>query len=156
MLQDDTSLLTFQMKNKNVGTFPLCDYALQNKFGLDFEETDHDYAQISCYTNLSQFKTSVMEYIAGFSVRMAMKLLKCEECLDAISEQSQDSNYLLVKAKDKGGLFHVSRSTRIVCKTTEQAIQTIVKTTEGLVTFKNGLSAAITSSVLKTIHESFP
>ena len=97
-----------------------------------------------------------MEYIAGFCVKMAMKLLKCETCLDAISEQNQPSNYLLVNAKDRGGLFHVSRSTRMVCKITEQAIQTVVKTTEGLVTFKNGLSAAITSSVLKTVHGCYP
>jgi hypothetical protein len=156
ILQDDTSILTFQMQNKNVGTFSLWDFALQKQFGLDFEQTDHDYTQVSCYPILSEFKTSVMEYIAGYSIKMTMKLLKCETCFDVITEQSRDSNYLLVRAKDKGGLIYVSRSTRIVCKTTEQAIQTIVKTTEGLVTFKNGLSAAITSSVLKTIHESFP
>jgi hypothetical protein len=156
LLQDDTSLLTFQMKNKNVGTYPLCDFALQKKFGLDFDQTDHDYTQVSRYPILSEFQTSVMEYISGFSVRMAMKLLKCENCLDAVSEQHQPSNYLLVNEKDRGGLIHVSRSTRIVCKTKEQAIQTVVKTTEGLVTFKNGLSAAITSSVLKTIHDSYP
>ncbi len=157
ILQDDTSLLTFTTKSQqNLNQQSLCDFDLQKKFGLAYEETDHDYIQISCFPLLSEFQTSVLEYISGFSVRMAAKLLHCESCLEAIFEPNPNSGYKLVMSKDKGGLIHVSPSVRIVAKVTEQALQTVMKTTAGLVTFKNDLSAAVTTFVLKTVMEQYP
>jgi len=157
ILQDDTSLLTFTTKSQQkLNQQSLCDFDLQKKFGLAFEETDHDYVQISCFPLLSEYQTSVLEYISGFAVRMAAKLLHCEACLEAIFEPNPNSGYKLVMSKDKGGLIHVSQSVRIVAKVTEQALQTVMKTTAGMVTFKNDLSAAITTFVLKTVMEQYP
>ena len=151
ILQDDTSLLVFT-KSKNLQKKEnLCEYSLQKKFGLIFEETDHDYCHVSCFPDLSEFQSAVLEYIAGYSVRMANKLINCELCLEAISERLQNSGYKLVETKDRGGLIHVNPSVKVICEMTEQFLQTVLKTTEGPVTFKTGLTAAITSSVLKNV-----
>ena len=157
-------MLSFKIKTEKVDSQTLCDYslrqdsgdeALQKNFGLSNDESDHDYTQVSCYPNLSEFQSSVMEYIAGFAVKMASRKITCKICLDTICEQNKHLGYELVHTKDRGGLLHVSPSVRIVCKTTEQAIRTVMKTTQGIVPFKNGLCTAITSSVLKSIHENF-
>lgn len=162
LLQDDTSLLSFQIKKEKVDSQTLCDYSLQQtsgdenlqkNFGLAFEETDHDYAHISRFPILSEFQDSVVEYISGYTVRMASRRISCKVCLAKIVEQNCAMDYKLVKGKDRGGLIYVSASVKIVCKLTEQAIRTVMKTTSGIVPFKNGLCTAITTSVLKSVHD---
>jgi hypothetical protein len=158
LIQDDTSLLTFQKSKDIVTSQNVCDFSLQKKFGLAFEETDHDYAHVSCFPLLSDFQSSVVEYVSGFAVRMASKLIKCDECLEALNEQNFGANYLLVHKKDEGGLIHVSPSVRVTCEVTEQAIRVITKSaqhTPGGVTFKSDICAAITSSVMKNVLEKF-
>ena len=163
-MQDDTSILSFQIKAEKVDSQTLCDYslrqdsgdeALQKNFGLASEEADHDYVQVTLFPALTEFQSSVMEYIAGFVVKMATKRITCKVCQDTIQEQNHQLGYKLVEAKDRGGLLHVSPSVRIICKTTEQAIRTVMKMSQGIVPFQNGLCTAITSSVLKSIHENF-
>ena len=158
LLQDDTSLLTFQKSKDIVTSQNVCDFSLQKKFGLAYEETDHDYAHVSCFPLLSEFQSSIVEYVSGFAVRMASKLVKCDECLEALQEQNFGANYLLVQKKDKGGLIHVSPSVHVTCEVTEQAIRVITKSaqhTPGGVTFKSDICAAITSSVMKNVVEKF-
>jgi hypothetical protein len=156
MVQDDTSLLSFCNSQKCNQTQTLSDFSLQKKFGLAYDQTDHDYAHISCFPVLSEFQSSILEYICGYVVRMASKLLHCMICLDAIHEHNTGYGYGLVLFKDRGGLIHVSPSVRVVCEVTEQAIQTVIRSTPGIVTYKEGLTAAITSSVLKNTLEKFP
>ncbi len=156
LLQDDTTLLTFQKSNKSPNQEQFNDFATQKKFGLSFDETDHDYAQVSSFPELSEFQSSVIEYIAGYTVRMAEKIIKCETCLSTVKEQKSDSAYALVRTKDKGGLIYSSYSVVVVCKTTEQALKTVLKTTAGIVTFKNDLCLAITSKVLQNVLERYP
>jgi hypothetical protein len=157
-------MLSFKIKTEKVDSQTMCDYslqqdsgdeALQKNFGLANEETEHDYSQITRFPVLSEFQSSVMEYISGFAVKMASKKISCKVCLETICEQNPHLGYKLVHAKDRGGLLHVSPSVRIICKTTEQAIRTVIKTTQGIVPFQNGLCTAITTSVLKSIHENF-
>jgi hypothetical protein len=73
-----------------------------------------------------------------------------------VKEQKSDSAYALVRTKDKGGLIYSSYSVVVVCKTTEQALKTVLKTTAGIVTFKNDLCLAITSKVLQNVLERYP
>ncbi len=155
LLLDDTSLLAFQNPKQRVTDQSLCDFSLQKKFGLSNEETDHDYAQISCFPVLSEFDSAVMEYISGYTCRMVSKTLKCETCLGALFEVNEDSGYLLVNFKDRGGLIHSCPSVKVVCEMTEQALQTVLKTTPGVVPLKNGLCVAITTSVLKNVLEKY-
>ncbi len=156
LLQDDTTLLTFQKMNKSPSQEQFNDFATQKKFGLAFDDTDHDYAQLSSFPELSEFQSSVIEYISGYTVRMAERIIKCETCLSTVREQKSDSGYALVRTKNKGGLIHSSCSVVVVCKTTEQALKTVLKTTIGIVTFKNDLCLAVTSKVLQNVLERYP
>jgi hypothetical protein len=157
LLQDDTTLLSFRNLNQSTTTKQedFNDFSTQKKFGLAFEETDHDYAQISSFPEVSEFQSSVIEYVSGFTVRMAQKVLKCETCLEAIQTQESASQYGLVLTKDKGGLIHANSSVVAVCKTTEQSIRTAMKMTEGIVPFKSNFSLAITSKVLQNVIERY-
>jgi hypothetical protein len=156
LLQDDTTLLSFQSLNQSaVKPEDFNDFSTQKKFGLAFEDTDHDYAQISSFPEVSEFQTSVIEYISGFTVRMATKILKCENCLEATQAQEFASDYGLVQKKDKGGLIHANSSVVAICKTTEQSISAAIKMTDGLVPFKKNFSLAITSKVLQNVVERY-
>jgi hypothetical protein len=107
------------------------DFAAQKKCGLEFEENDHDYTHITSFPELSEFQSSVIEYIAGYSVRMARKVIKCETCQETVTEKNSDSSYDLVKIKDNGGHNYASCSVVAVCKTTEQLLKTVLKVTNG-------------------------
>jgi hypothetical protein len=98
----------------------------------------------------------VIEYIAGYTVRMARKIIKCETCQETVTEKNSDSSNDLVKIKDNGGLIYASHSVVAVCKTTEQVLKTVLKVTYGPVPFKNNLCLAVTSKVLYNILQCYP
>ncbi len=125
------------------------DFATQKKFGLEFEENDHDYTHITSFPELSDFQSSVIEYVAGYTVRMARKVIKCETCQETVTEKNSDSSYDLVKIKDNGGHNYASCSVVAVCKTTEQVLKTVLKVTNRPVLFKNNLCLAVNSKVLQ-------
>jgi len=98
----------------------------------------------------------VIEYVAGYTVRMARKVIKCETCQETVTEKNSDSSYDLVKIKDNGGHNYASCSVVAVCKTTEQVLKTVLKVTNGPVPFKNNLCLAVTSKVLQNCLQRYP
>jgi hypothetical protein len=72
---------------------------LTKKYDLIVKESDHDYHEVSNLPVNSEFQNAVMEYVGGFAVRMASKKIKCEICVDTISQNHKNERYELVHAK---------------------------------------------------------
>ena len=72
---------------------------------------------------MSEFQSAVIEYISGYCVKMAVKSIKCHECIKAVTEETNQKNYKLVNRKDGGGLIHVNASVRAVCEITEKLLK---------------------------------
>ena len=124
IVQDDTSILQIspekvQSKAKSTKN----EICLEKKYSLLFENDEHDYSIVSHLPALSEFQTAVLEYIAGFTVKMAIKLLKCCTCAIAVLEPCDHSKFKLVSMKDRGGLIHVNENVKVVCEMAELTIQ---------------------------------
>ncbi len=150
--QDDTSILHFKQEKQKKLPIVQNDFSLERKYGLAVKDDEHDYSLISYLPVLTEFQSSVVDYISGFTVRMALKLLNCTTCAIAILEPSSDE-LPLVKRKDRGGLLHVSENVRIICKTAETTVQKMLKISLGKLPSTENLSFALTSSVLKNVFE---
>jgi hypothetical protein len=152
IVQDDTSILHFKEEKQKRLPVIQNDFSLERKYGLTFKDDEHDYSVISYLPVLTEFQSSVVEYISGFTVRMALKLLNCTTCAIAILEPSTDE-LPLVKRKDRGGLLHVCENVRIVCKTAETVVQKMLKISLGKLPSTKNLSTSLTTSVLKNVFE---
>jgi hypothetical protein len=104
---------------------------------------------------LSKFQTAVLEYIAGFTVKMAIKLLKCCTCAIAVLEPSDNSKFKLVSMKDRGGLIHVNKNVKVVCKMAELTIQKMIIMSGGKLRFEKEISSSLSSTVLKNVLEKY-
>jgi hypothetical protein len=104
---------------------------------------------------LSEYQSSVLEYIAGYCIRMAKKSVRCEDCLTALHQLPDSKDYLLVNKKDRGGLLHVGPSVQVICKETERAIQKMTKLSKGIVPTEKNIMFALTSTVLKQVMSNY-
>ena len=157
IIQDDTSILTFQQVRTDTKTkldiHSDCDYLLQQKYGLDVTNSDHDYSILSRWPAISEFQNAVLEYISGYCVKMAEKLLSCNQCRKAVLEETNNKHYSLVNAKDRGGLIHVNSSVKAVCQATEKTLKKVLLINQKVVPTEKNLTSALTSSVLKQVLE---
>ncbi|KAM7286096.1 THAP domain-containing 9 [Ixodes scapularis] len=127
-VQDATSILHVSTKaahrdgTNHEGT--LEDYAVARRFGLVISprEEDHDYVYIPNATTLSLYVENVVEYIAGYVVRMLRKKVACPNCLAALQEQSETGGQLL-RRKNRGGLLVPSSSVQAICKSAEKCVR---------------------------------
>ena len=71
----------------------------------------------------SEFKSGVLEYIAGYvGFKLAQKI-DCQECLMLLkSEEKTPAIRSLISAKDKGGLFKPKNDLAKVCEVSEKII----------------------------------
>ncbi len=155
IVQDDTSVLVFQKKNLKTFQSTQNDFSLQRKYGLSFKDDEHDYSLISHLPILSDFQEAVLEYIAGFAVKMVLKLLTCSTCLFAILEPNNNSTSKLLAVKDRGGLLRVGENVKAVCETAEKTIQKMMKISLGKIPFEKDISVGLTSSVLENVIEKY-
>ena len=129
--------------------------SFEKKYGLLFKDDEHDYSIISLLPTLSEFQTSVLEYIAGFVQKMTIKQMKCCTCAFALLEPTDNSNLKLVSFKDRGGLIHVNENVKVVCETAELTVQKMIKISVGKLPFAKDISTALASSVLKNVLEKY-
>lgn len=89
---------------------------------LKTHHTDHDYfphTQLSFST--TEYKDEVINYIAGCVLRKAKKLLRCIECIDALTAKTQ-TGCNLIDIKNRDSLFYPSKDLIYICKKVETAI----------------------------------
>lgn len=87
-------------------------------------QTDHDYADIPNQPIISQYKTAVIAYIAGYVVRMVKSKISCCDCQLALTgETGDDLGGQFMIMKNRGGLVKASRSVLMVCEATEKCFQ---------------------------------
>ncbi len=155
LIQDETSILSFHFEKKKKSQSISTESALFEKYDLIVDPCDHDYCQIANLPIVTEFQTAVMEYIAGYAVKMASKCIKCDHCVASIHENHPNTNYALVHAKDRGGLLHVSPSVRAVCQMAEMGVQKILKTSQNSLPREHGILEAIASSVMKNVLDKY-
>ena len=123
----------------------------QSSKSLQPLKTDHDYSILSHWPILSEYQSSVIEYIAGFCVKMSMKLIKCNVCLQAVTEETNNKKYQLVNRKDRGGLIHANSSVRVVCQETEKAVKKLFILCDGQIPTIKDIKLLVTTSVLQQV-----
>ena len=82
---------------------------------------------------------------------MAVKSIKCHECIKAVTEETNQKNYKLVNRKDRGGLIHVNASVRAVCEITEKTVKKILLVTPANVPTLKDIKFVVTASVLQNV-----
>ncbi len=72
------------------------------------------------------FINNIVVHVAGYVCSRLCNSLKCARCISFLfpsSEEQHDSEYLLLDAKNNGGLFIPSRSVINICKEAEKVIR---------------------------------
>ena len=153
IVDDDSFLLPItSQRSKKVNGLDNADLKQkQNDFGLLPFETDHNYTLLSQWPSLSEFQSAVIEYISVYCVKMAVKSIKCHECIKAVTEETNQKNYKLVNRKDRGGLIHVNASVRAVCEITEKTVKKILLVTPANVPTLKDIKFVVTASVLQNV-----
>ena len=152
--QDSTTILHVSSHlNKVRDSSDTDDLHLIRKYDLSVRRptaTDHDYADIPNFSELSTYKMAVIPYIAGYTVRMVRRQLKCEECAEALTTGELMKGSFLEK-KDRGGLVRPAPDVIKVCETAERCLQRLLKVTSGNLPQSHGLPHAFCSAVLEEV-----
>jgi hypothetical protein len=155
-LQDDTSILSFKLEaNTCIDNNSKTEATKTKNDNLLLENCEHDYSILSYFPVLSEYQSSVLEYIAGYCIRMAQKSVRCQDCLTALHQSPESKDYLLVNKKDRGGLTYVGESVKVICKETERAIQKMIKFSKQIVPVEKNIMLALTSTVLKQVMSNY-
>jgi len=131
-----------------------CIHDAEKKYGLSFSDVnhDHEYSIICHWPTLTEFQSNVIEYIAGFCVRAAVKQIKCPQCIKAVTEENSEKSYELVNIKDRcGRLIHANSNVMKVVEITEQVIKKLFIMTSGSVPQQKNLSFVLTAIVLENV-----
>ena len=121
-------------------------------------QLDHDYADVpnTNTTTLSEYKQSVVTYIAGFVVRMVCRKIHCPECQLALV--GNDYNPLagtigcqFLGLKDRGGLVKPSPCVVNICQETEKCFSRMHAVLGGQLPLTRSIVSAITHTVLSTM-----
>lgn len=83
---------------------------------------EHNYNSDTSFTSvripeLSIYAQGVVEYIAGWCVKIIKKVIQCKDCHDALEDPTLSCN--LIRIKNIGGLFVPSLEVQKICKKTE-------------------------------------
>ena len=121
-------------------------YDLQAR--LEPQQTDHDYDDVPNFNYLSNYKEAAVGYITGYVVKMVVSY---ETCIDALVEKDlTEANFnSLVRHKNHGGLIEVSASAYEICRSTEQCVVRMLRSTGGNLPTASNITPSIVSVVLE-------
>lgn len=105
----------------------------------------------STMPKMTEFTEQIITYIAGYVVRALGKIIKCNECNNAMSlqESSLCHTYDFIIKKDKGGLAYPSKDTIQVCKVAELEIKEIIHNSKNFCINPSVSKSQITNKVLR-------
>lgn len=123
MALENISILSFTsaIDKINMTTLaPFCD-------NEDSENVIDDGDEHYDISNMSDFASEVIIYIAGSVVHYLIKKIKCETCVSVlIKPDIFNENAQFIKLKDNGGLLIPSKDVITICKKTEVLLKSIV------------------------------
>jgi len=118
---------------------------------------DHDYVDAPAISQLSAFKEAAVTYMAGYVVRMVLKLVKCDTCKLALFSKERRFSSLtspqLLQRKDRGGLMVPSEEVEFVCHQAELIFSQILKVKKGLVPQAAMLQLKVSIAVVQKSFE---
>ena len=152
---DATNLLTMSSVQKLV---PLGDIlslrrSENSKIEVDIPFEANSLELASVLNTLSEYKKSVIVYIAGYVVKMIQKIVKCEDCLAALSVSTTEMcpNQQLLKRKAWGRLTFASQDVINVCYETERLLSKLLIESQGKAPNQKFLVQKISTWVVKSL-----
>ena len=139
----------------NVNNIGVADISIIRRYDLQArlepQQTDHDYDDIPNFNYLSNYKEAAVGYIASYVVKMVKRVISCETCIDALVEKDPtEANFnSLVRHKNHGGLIEVSASVYEICRSTEQCVVRMLRSTGGNLPTTSNITPSIVSVVLE-------
>lgn len=130
-INDMTKVLTYETSSNIKSTIEDSTENIIEAKKYDLIPTeDHDYANCSNSTGLSEYKEAVVGYIAGHVVKMVKRSLSCTDCLSALTTDVEESDVSLslILTKDNGGLVKPSKNVVKICLFTENIFQKMLNT----------------------------
>ena len=154
--QDMTGILnvtgdTYRVREHDI---TITDAALARKYDItdkNFQQLDHDYAEIPNITSISEYKQAAISYIAGYVAKMASKKLLCITCIAALGSKTRKPVHTFISFKDRGGLWKPAASVVKVCEVTELRVQKMLAFTSGKLPQGKGVLQGVTSCVLQDL-----
>lgn len=102
---DTTSVLTVSSDNSRSSTMNEIDISVMRKNNVSQEEylADVEYDVIPEVISLTELSRNVVTYIGGYLIKMLMRTLRCEECIDLlIADDAEDNRYIFIKRRNLG------------------------------------------------------
>lgn len=111
---DDTLVLTVPSTSRSL-VHSEFDISLYRRYNFDVIkdiQCDHDYDISSDIIELNEVVENVVTYISGYIVKMLIKIVKCQECIDSCLFNDEEINsdmfhyrFLIFKNKGREILF---------------------------------------------------
>ena len=108
-------------------------------------------------SNLSEYKKSVIIYIAGYVVKMMQNKIHCQQCLLALESSSVEPNkaeFGLLRKKAWGKLIVASPDVIEVCSQTEKILNFVQQKSKDQIFHEKSIVHKLTTSVLKKVFTS--
>jgi len=125
---------------------------------------DHAYVELPSKTTLTNYKTAVVSYIAGYVVKMVRRKISCLECQSALTDDvavptavGSEVGSQFMALKNRGGLVKASPSVILVCQETEKCFQRMCVVTANMSPQTGRILPSICTAVLTEVGlTSFP
>ena len=157
--QDETDILevigdSYKAKNTE-SNVTINEAAIIRKYDLQgtnqSQDDDSDYSDAPSFSNVSEFKSAAISYIAGYVAQMVQKKTTCCVCHEAVGSREHRCESAFLTLKDRGNLFKPAASVISVCTETERCFQRMLASTNGRLPQGKGIPDAIVVSVLNSI-----
>lgn len=117
-----------------------------------------DFDSFCCtLPQLSEFSEQIISYIAGYVVRGLGKIIKCNECIGALSLSKQrysDHAFELISFKDEGGLVYPSKDVVQICKIAELEIRKTIDMSQKFSTRPSSSKLLLINKILRSFVNS--
>ena len=116
------------------------------------QDDDSDYSDAPSFSNISEFKSAAISYIAGYVAQMVQKRTTCRVCHEAVGSKKHKWESAFLTLKDRGNLFKPAASVISVCTETEKCFQRMLVSTNGRLPQGEGIPDAIAFALLNGIN----
>ncbi len=157
--QDQTALLNVDVVCEQSGDYNTdsLDMSMARFYDIPTRKPicdDHDYADMPPINTLSDYKTAVVTYIAGFVVRMVKRKISCPRCTAALTADVTVNGGIgeqFLKLKNRGGLVRASDCVIKVCQATEKCFSRMHAARGDQLPLTSRIVPIITSTVLSEV-----
>lgn len=147
------------VNRKDVSKNKAIDFSLNDSLAKKYDmiprvpkEKDHDYCDLPNLQNLGEFSQNIVNYIAGYAIRMAEKRVFCEECVAALQGDPSSANCLdLLMRKTRGGLIFPSKGVITICHAAERCFRRMLSCNGGNPPKEKNFSDTLSLVVLKEV-----